>query len=72
MSFQGQLYAAACEQQPYKLHTQQFTDVLAAEPRGSTKLSPKPATGQDLEPVPSTSHPHNHLFKPKLNGNVQL
>jgi len=32
---------------------------LVAEPEGSTPLVPKLVTGNDPEPVPSTSHPHN-------------
>jgi hypothetical protein len=32
---------------------------MVAEPESSTPLVPKPATGHDPEPVPTTSHPHN-------------
>jgi hypothetical protein len=47
MNFQQQLYAENCREQLDALHTQQPTEALAAEPKGSTQLSPKPATGHD-------------------------
>jgi hypothetical protein len=32
---------------------------VVTETEGSAPLIPKPDTGHDPEPVPSTSHPHN-------------
>jgi hypothetical protein len=37
----------------------QVTNSLVVQPKGSTLLVPNPATGHDLNPVPSTFHPHN-------------
>jgi hypothetical protein len=36
-----------------------LTNIVAAEPEGSTPPTPKPTAGHHPEPVPSASHPHN-------------
>jgi hypothetical protein len=35
-----------------------ITSTLLAEPKGSTPLITKPTIGHNLEPDPSTAHPH--------------